>query len=234
LAVNLLWFAFKKISNMPSSSSVLFDIIFQAFVIGVSILLLLAHTRSGRNRFVTFLLSAIVLAGMFTINLISYGSYNEAFDLGAVFTIISLVFLITFVLAALRCRKYYSPFRFSLWLAVWTLPVTICVIAAVFCIVSIVRGARFSSSIVLQLTFVSVVLSLFICFAELPFIILAVKCSLFRKRFHECFRLRGMDFVTEKAPAPDHIMLTKAAGKETDTEKKVSNAWMDPPAPKDD
>jgi len=74
-----------------------------------------------------------------------------------------------------------------------------------------------------------------LCVIQIVFLISILAIRFYRTRFYNCFRLKGMEFVSAKVAAsgPDHVMLTRAPRKEQDTQNKVSNKWMDPPRPND-
>ena len=241
LAANLIRFVLKMFLRIPSSQDYLFDLPFVCLIVGISILMLLAHKRPSCNRFFTFLwaVAVSVFIGA-AVYLSSCGlTFNRDMMILIMFYLVGvLAVLIGFVFAAHCCRKYYSPIRFTICLAFCTPAGAILAMlvyaAIVISIMAVTQSLPTSLISMVKLVLVVGLVSGGILYViELPFIILTLNCSFFRKRFHECFRLKGMDFEREKVPAPEHIILTKAPEKKENAEDKVSNKWMDPPRPSD-
>ena len=241
LVAALLWLAFKAIFPISSAQIYLLDISFACLTVAMSALMLLAHKRAGCNRFLTFLWAVAVSVLIGAATYLSYSglAFNqETTILIVLYAIGILAVLVGLVFAAHCCRKYYSPIRFTISLAFCTPAgaiLAMLVYAAIaISIMAVTHGlpSRWYWRLIDALTF-GLVFGGILYAIELPFIILTLNCSFFRKRFHECFRLKGMDFEREKVPAPEHIMLTKAPEKKENTEDKVSNRWMNPPRPSD-
>jgi hypothetical protein len=241
LAANLIWLVLKILLDIPSSQVDLFDLLFTCFIICISVLMLLAHKRAGGNRFATFLwaLAASILIGAAVYLSYSGLAFNQEMMILIVFYAVSiLAVLVGLVFAAHCCRKYYSPIRFTICLAFCAPAGAILVMliyASIVLSITAVAGDLPSNwfRILVQFLVLGLIFGGIIYAIELPFIILTLSNSFFKKRFHECFRLKGMDFEREKTTTPEHIMLTKAPEKQGDAEEKVSNIWMDPPRPSD-
>ena len=210
LIVNLLWLAFKKVLLFSSADTQMFSMVFNSLVVGITALWLLGHKLGNRNRFVTFILALAVLAVTGLVGSISYGTgFSQETAKVAIFLAVSaFTMLFAFVLAAWHCRRRYSGLRFMLYLPVWTIAMSIVsflgyvVIALV--IMSIAGNAPGNwSSMLLQVLVVGLVfglvLGLCVYVINLPFMILALRSSFFRKRFFACLRLKSMPTTTGQA-----------------------------------
>ena len=241
LVARLLCLALKVLLQIPSSQVYLFNLSCACFIVCISVLMLLAHKRIGCNRFATFLWAVVlsVIIGAATYISSSGLEFNREMMVLMVLYVVGILAVLTgLVLAAHCCRDYYSPIRFTLFLAVCTPAGAILVMliyASIALGIMVVGGSLPSGwyQIFTQILVFGFIFGGILYAVELPFIILALNCPFFRKPFHDYFRLRGMDFTLKTAPAPEHIMLTKAADKSADSEDKVANRWMDPPRPKD-
>ena len=243
LVANLIWFVLKVLLPISSSQVYLFDILFASLTVAISVLMLLAHKRAGCNRFATFLwaLTVSVLIGAATYLSYSGLAFNQNMMILIIFYAAGiLAVLVGLIFAAHCCRNYYSPIRFTICLAFCTPAGAILAMliyaAIAISIMAVTQGLPTSLiSMLVQVLVVGLVFGGILYAIELPFLILALSSPFFRKRLHECFRLRGMDFVTDKIPTsdPEHILLTKATPENTEIEDKVSNRWMDPPRPND-
>ena len=243
LVASLLWIALKALLHISSSQVYLFDLSFASLIVAISVLMLMAHKRAGANRFTTFLWAVVLVVFIGAIIFLSYSGLAFSRDMIAfiVFYAVGIIaVLIGLVFVAHCCRKYYSPIRFTLWLAVCTPAGAILVMliyaSIVMSIMVVISGLPSSwYRIFAQMLVVGLVLGGILYAVQLPFLILALSSSFFRKRFYECFRLKGMIVTPDQVSAsgPDNVILTRTAEKNTDAEDKISNKWMDPPRPKD-
>ena len=206
--------------------------------------MLLLHKRAGSNRFATFLWAVAVALLLRVVIFLLHSGFVLSQDMmiSSIFYAVSiLTVLLSLVFAALSCRKYFSPVRFTLWLAVCT-PVSSILLMFVYALIALGIMAFSSGSlptywlpVFLRVLVVGLVFGLILYAVELPFAILAFSSAFFKKRFYECFRLKGMDADIEKPPAtgPDNVIFIDAKQKYPDSDDKVSNKWQDPPQPKD-
>jgi len=195
--VNVLWLGIKKATGMPSSSAAQFDVMFNAFTVGVTIVWLVSHKFVGLNRFVIFLLALIVLDLTYVLNIFSFSGFafdDETIMLTAFFCVAATATVFGFVLTGWRCRRRYTALRFMLWLAVWCIAVCVMAmfiyVAIAFVIMS--QSTPSGASFFVQILLVGLIFGGIVYVLLLPFMIMAFKNSLFRERFYGCFRLEGM------------------------------------------
>jgi len=212
LAVNLLWTLLKKIMPFPSSAMSMFDQLFVSLTMGISIVLLFGHRIGNRNRFVTFLLAMVLMAGIGIAGAISYSGLAfspEVLGAAVVFAVLTLAMLLAFVFAGCCCRKRYSGLRFMLWLAIWTVGACTVIVLGYLGIMMIVfsimgsdiPGGLISALLVALASSLGLGGSLYVII--LPFMILTLRSCFFRERFYACLRLKSMaseDLVTGTEP----------------------------------
>lgn len=182
--------------------------LFYSLTVGIAILWLLAHKLGNRNRFVTFLLSFIIMAVVGLTGAISYSGLEFSQQtVSALMLLAILVFamLLGFVLTGWWCRKRYRPVSFMLWLAVWTVSASLVgtlVFYSIVLIVLIVQRASVSISEVLIVVLVSgSVLGAFLYVVVLPYMILTLRSSFYRQRFYACLRLKSMPIQVRAEPS---------------------------------
>jgi hypothetical protein len=210
LVVNVLWLGIKKAIGMPSSTAAQFDVMFNAFTVGVTIVWLVSHKFAGLNRFVIFLLALIVLDLSYVLNIFSFSGFafdDETVMLTAFFCVAATTTLFGFVLTGWRCRIRYTALRFMLWQAVWC--IAVCVMATfIYVVIAFVimgQSTSLDASFFVQILLVGPIFSGILYVLLLPFMILAFKNSLFRERFYGCFRLKGMGECCKIATVGDSI-----------------------------
>ena len=210
LIANLLWLVFKKVLGFSSADTEMFSMVFNSLVVGITVLWLLGHKLSNRNRLVTFLLALVVLTVVGLVGAISYGmGFSQETAKVAIFLSVSaFTMLFAFVLAAWRCRRRYSSLRFMLCLPVWTIAVSIAsflgYVGIALVIMSIAGQAPGNwSSMLFQVLVVGLVfglvLGLCVYVINLPYMILAFYSPFFRERFFACLRLKSMTTTTGQA-----------------------------------
>ena len=196
LMVNVLWIGIKKVTGMPSSSAGQFDVMFNAFTIGLAIVWLLSHRFAGLNRFVVFLLTVVAMSLTYALSVLSYSGLEfteETMMLAVFFFVVMVAALLAFTLTGWCCRKNYSALRFMLWLALWC-PV-LCLFAMfayVLAIVVIMHQSMSIGQLLTQIPIVGLIVGGVLYLLLLPYMILVLNCDLFRQRFYGCFRLKGM------------------------------------------
>jgi len=193
--MRLLWSRFQPILGAPSDVLEVFRALIDALAIGLAVLWLLAYKLGNRNRFVSFLLALVVLAGLTIVAVVSYQVWAPFVDYELV-TFQSLgiaTVLLIFVLAGWRCRKRYGPWRFMLWLAVWTIVISLVAIIAFFLIA---EGPSDPIEEILRqmprVLLVGLIFAICIYVLNLPFMILAFASPFFRRRFYAYFHLKSM------------------------------------------
>jgi len=210
LVVNVLWIGVKKVTGMPSSSAGQFDVMFNAFTIGLATVWLLSHRFAGLNRFVVFLLTVVAMSLTYALSILSYSGLEfteETMMLAVFFFAVMVAALLAFALTGWRCRKNYSPLRFMLWLALWC-PV-LCLLAMfayVLAIVVIMHQSISTGQLFTQIPIVGLLIGGVLYLLLLPYMILVLNSDLFRSRFYGCFRLKGMPapaVVVESQDQPD-------------------------------
>jgi len=191
LIVHLLWLLFMKLMQVPSSARFIFDQIFTCFVVGFTLLWLLTYQLGNRNRFVSFLLALLI---MLVIGLLGTVSYTMAFSdetmqMLVFLSMLAVALLLGFALAGWRCREHYSPVRFMLWLAAYTVGVGAGVMLIFAFVMALLMG---DIPPLLQVLIVGLVCGLCVYALELPYMILAFCSSFFRERFYACLHLKSM------------------------------------------
>ena len=196
LIVNLLWSIFKKAVGFPSAQVEMFNMLFYSLTVGIAILWLLAHKLGNRSRFVTFLLALTIMAVVGLAGAISYAGLELSQQTVSVLLLLAiLVFamLLGFVLTGWWCRKHYSGLRFMLYLALWTVSAALVGMLVVYSIVfSVQRFFVPISTVLLIVPVVGAAYGVFLYAVVLPYMILALRSSFFRKRFYACLRLKSM------------------------------------------
>jgi hypothetical protein len=172
-----------------------FDMLFNAFTIGIAMLWLLAHKLGNRNRFITFILALIVMIFISIVGQVTYGEFSEQTIIFLFFIIfLSLALLISFVLAGWRCRDKYTGLRFILWLALWSVIASLITMMVFMVVTMVIQRPPLDmlKSILFQVLIVGLVTGLILYIINLPFMILAFCSPFFRERFYACLRLKSM------------------------------------------
>ena len=191
--VRLLWSLFIPILGIPSSVQVVFGVFIDATVIGLAVLWLLAYKLGNRNRVVSFLLALIVLLAVSAIAVVSY----QAWSLGVTLRVMAVqvlqlvIMLLGFVLASWCCRKRYGPKRFMLWLALWTIVISL-VWMFIFFLILVRPSVDELSKQIPEVLGGSSIFAIIIFILNLPFMILAFVCRFYRERFYAYFHLKSM------------------------------------------
>jgi len=200
LAINLLWTVLKKITPLQSPQLAVFEQLFVSLTIGISVVLLFGHKIGNRNRFVTFLLAAVLMAAVGIAGALSYSGLAfspQVFAFAIAFAVIASIMLLAFVFAGCCCRKRYSNLRFMLWLALSTVVVCMVILLGYFVIAMTIMSTMGGMSnmwirMLLQISVMGLVLGGCLYVILLPFMILAFKSGFYRERFFACFRLPSM------------------------------------------
>jgi hypothetical protein len=205
LAVEIaVWSVVKKIIPFPYLSTGTQAV--YSLLVGVTILWLLSHWLGNRSRFVAFLLALVIMAVAGAAGVISYNEYSgETLSSTIGCAILALMMLFAFVLTGWWCRKRYSGLRFTLWLGVWNVVVFLGTSIVVFVGTGILRGIpEWWSELWFVMMSIVLIQALIVggCVYAivLPFMILAMRSSFYRRRFFACLRLKSMPIVGEAVP----------------------------------
>lgn len=113
--------------------------------------------------------------------------------------------LLVFAVTGWLCRRRYGPWRFMLWLLLWTL---VCTLAA-FTMFSMFAGGltdldRFIQ-VLPEVLLAGLLFGACMYVLNLPFMILAFCSSFFRKRFYAYFHLRSMQMGPPDGTGSAHL-----------------------------
>lgn len=154
-----------------------------------------------RLRTLTLAVGTLVLAGIIGLFGISAFGFDAMLTVKAfIYAVFVVVFLVAMSLAAFVSRKRYTPLRFLLWvfliLVVGTAVTGTALSMLLMLMAGILMGGGFSllylaPMLVGQMT-VSALAGLVLFLFVLPFLVLALWCPFYRKRFYAILRLPGM------------------------------------------
>ena len=200
--VNLLWLAFKEVSNMPSSSASQFDTVFHSMAVGIAVLWLVVNYFERFGGVVRFLLSFGILVAVAGLGTLSYSTEfsNEVALLLALFAFLAITMLGATIIAGKLCKGKYRPLCFMLWLALCTLLGSLFATFGFFIVGTFIMSSGSGPDIleaILMLTLVGLILGLCLYVLNLPFMILGFVNPFFRERFNACLRLKSMPTMSE-------------------------------------
>lgn len=203
--IRLLWSLFLPILGVPSSVLVVFGMLVDALVAGIAVLWLLAYKLGNRNRFVSFLLALIVLVAATIVAIMSYQAWLSGvdFEILVVQALGIVTMLLVFVLAGWRCRKRYGPWRFMLWLALWTMVISLVGMSTFFLISVRPSGIELIQQIP-EVLVAGLIFAVCIYMLNLPFMILAFVTPFFRERFYAYFHLKSMPISSPSGTEKPH------------------------------
>ena len=193
--VRLLWLRFQSILGAPSDVLEVFRVLVDALAIGIAMLWLLAYKLGNRNRFISFLLALVVLVAVSVVVVVSSQAWSSRAALGllVIQALGIATMLLVFVLAGWHCRKRYGPWRFMLWLALWTMVISIVAFLTFFLIAVGPSGP--AEELIRQIPgvlLVGLIFAICVYMLNLPFMILAFVTPFFRERFYAYFHLKSM------------------------------------------
>jgi len=193
--IHLLWSRFQSILGAPSDILMVLGMLVDAFIVGMAVLWLLAYKLGNRNRFVSFLLALVVLVAVSIVAVVSSQAWSSRAALGllVIQALGIATMLLVFVLAGWHCRKRYGPWRFMLWMALWTIVISLVGMITFFLIA---EGASDPSEELIrqipQVLLVGFIFAICVYMLNLPFMILAFVTPFFRERFYAYFHLKSM------------------------------------------
>ena len=199
--VYLGWMVLGLLLGMDSSAKSLFDQVAASLAIGLAVLWLLGHKIGKRNRFISFLLAFIIMAVVAAVGMLSYGGLNisqEAIVGAILFGVLMLAMLVGIVMAGVCCRKRYGPWRFMLWLGLWTVAGGLVLVLVYFVVIMLIFriGGGLDMEMLIrmlpQMLIAGVVVGAISYGLVIPYMVLAFRSKLYRERFYGCLRLRGM------------------------------------------
>jgi len=203
--IRLLWLLFLPILGVPSSVLVVFGMLVDALVAGIAVLWLLAYKLGNRNRSVSFLLALIVLVAATIVAIVSYQAWLSGvdFEILVVQALGIVTMLLVFVLAGWCCRKRYGPWRFMLWLALWTMVISL-VGMSTFFLISVRPSGRELIQQIPEVLVAGLIFAICIYMLNLPFMILAFVTPFFRERFYAYFHLKSMPMSSPSGTEKPH------------------------------
>ncbi|MHC4553230.1 MAG: hypothetical protein ACYSUT_10790 [Planctomycetota bacterium] len=184
------------VAGMPAEVSIMFHTLADCLLIGFVMNWLLGERIGNRNRFVTWLLGVIVFAVVWGVSLFGIGTGQEAMVISIFIGVTVAVLMISFVLAGYLCRKKFGPVKFCLWTALWVFVLTNLLFFVIIAIqyASVGMGGIDFAMVLLQVLMVSGIYAGILIVALLPFEIILLANTFWRKRFEAVFGL--------KAPVP--------------------------------
>jgi hypothetical protein len=200
--VNLLWLGFKKVLGMSSSDASQFDTLFHSMAVGITVLWLVLHYFNRLGGFVRFLLSFVTVVAVAALGILSYTTEfsDEVFLFLAFFAFLTITILCATAAAGKLCHWKYRPQNFMLWLALWTVLVSLCSTFGFFFIgTAIMSSGSWPDTLeaILMLSFVGLIIGLCLYVLNFPFMILGFANPLFRERFCACLCPRSMPTTTK-------------------------------------
>jgi peptidoglycan/LPS O-acetylase OafA/YrhL len=219
LVLNLLWWAFKELSDMPSSPASQFDALFQSLVIGIAVLWLVARYFDKFGWLVRVLASFGTLVAVACLGILSYSIKlsNETALFLALLIFLALTMLVAIALSQRLCGGKYYPVRFMLWLALWTLVGSLVAIFGFVIAGSLIMSGGPDLSepqVITMLVLGGLVFGLCLYTLNLPFMILGFANPFFRKRFCACL---GLEPVSTIAGSETHPRRPNLQDAELDT-----------------
>ena len=203
--IHMLWSPFQPILGAPSEVLEVLRVLIDALAIGMAMLWLLAYKLGNRNRFVSFLLVLVVLVATTLVAIVSYQAWPSiaAFQIFVIQAIVTM--LLVFVLTGWRCRKRYGPFRFMLWLALWTMVISLVGTITNFLIsVGSSDPAKELIRQMPQVLLLALIFAICIYVLNLPFMVLAFVMPFFRERFYAYFHLKSMPISLQSGTEKPH------------------------------
>lgn len=208
--LNLLYLAFKQISNASSSSAVQFDTLFQSMVIGIAVLWLTANYLEKLGGAVRFFFSFGTVVIITSLGTLSYAGFSrDTFLFLVLFAVITLALLIAIAVSSILCRRRYKPGRFMLWLGLWILVGSILAVSVFYTVLILATGTEPSWSdfpqMILMLAVPGLIFGVFLYVLNLPFMILGFAHPFFRERFCVCLRLKSIPATAESEAGSDRL-----------------------------
>jgi len=170
--------------RMTSGSLAQLNVMFTIMIVGFAMIWLLAERIGNRNRFITFLLATLVYFGFLGVALLSHGFAKDVVSISllAALSIPPIVF--AFIMAALGSSRPFRRARFIACIGA-TLFGSILIIASAIAFILQPSPDRSIDSQIAGVLLASFFISLAYFVGLLPFLVLQLANSFWRKRF-EC------------------------------------------------
>lgn len=203
--IRMLWSRFQPTLGAPSDVLEVFRVLIDALAIGMAVLWLLAYKLGNRNRFVSLLLALVVLIAATIVSVVSYQAWSSqaAFQVFVIQALGIVTMLLVFVLTGWRCRKRYGPWRFMLWLALWTMVISLVGMITYF-LISVGPSVEELIEHISEVLVAGLILAICIYMLNLPFMILAFASPFFRRRFYAYFHLKSMPISSPSGTEKPH------------------------------
>lgn len=172
-----------SILRMDSASTVQLNFMFNIIVVGFAMVWLLAERIANRNRLVTFLLAALIYFGFLVVNLLGSGFGKDIINISYLAAISIPAIMFAFVIAALCSPKPFNTARFIITIGVALFGVSLILFSITMFIVYQSQDLPISTTWITDLLTVSLFSSLIYYAVLLPFSILLLANSFWRKRF---------------------------------------------------
>lgn len=194
--VSLLWSAFSRLAGMSSASVLQFGVVVHSMVVGTGALWLIGGYFKGFPGVVRFLLSFGTVVLVAASGILSYSAEfsNETALFLVFFIFLTGTWLTAIVLTRVICRRSHGSTRLMLWLALWTILLSMITtlafrIAGEFVMSSSPSMPR-TSELLSMIFIVGPILGLGLYVLNLPFMILGFVNPFFRERLRDCLRLQ--------------------------------------------
>jgi len=178
----MVYSAVMHIVPMDSGGAVQLNVMFTIMVLGFSMVWLLAERIGNRNRFVTFLLATLIYFGFLAVNLLSAGFGKNIVAIAALAAVSIPAILFAFLIASPHCTKPFNTARFILYIGVALFAVLL-VIFSIITFLFYPAPDRPIKGVINELLIASFLGSLIYYAVLLPFLILLLANSFWRKRF---------------------------------------------------
>lgn len=183
-----------KLAGFPSEISLLFTSLADCLLIGFVLSWLLGDRIGNRNRFATWLLAIVVFTVVWALSLVSIGLTTEAMGVSILIGVTVGIFMLSFALAGFNCRKAFGPIKFCLWMALWVVVFTFGLFLVIGLVQTLSMGGEYVVQMLVGILMAGGIYSGVLIVALLPFEIILLANTFWRKRFEAVFGL--------KAPAP--------------------------------
>jgi hypothetical protein len=180
----IVYLAVMKTLRMDSGGTVQLNVMFTIMVVGFSMVWLLAERIGNRNRFLTFLLAALIYFGFLGVNLLCSGFGEDMISIASLAAVSIPAIILAFVVAALSSSKRFRIARFIIFTGVALFGSLLTTISAITFIFFLSPNRPISSQIA-EVLCVSFFISLVYFVGLLPFLVLLFVSPFWRKRL-EC------------------------------------------------
>jgi len=176
------YLAVMNILPMDSGGTAQLNVMFTIMVLGFSMVWLLAERIGNRNRFVTFLLAALIYFGFLGVTLLGAGFGKSIIAIAALAAVSIPAILFAFIIASPHCTKPFHAARFVICVGV-ALFVVLLIIFSIILFIFYPAQDRPIKDLMSELLIASFFSSLIYYAVLLPFLILLLAHPFWRKRF---------------------------------------------------